>query len=157
MFLLPMYLNLYCLLWESFCFTGVAFFSVIFLFSCGLITSVSITLLFFDSWIINEFKILSLFLSCSLTNDICYSSCFINLSNISFVEFTFTCSLGLCLTQGWKNSFFKLLTSVKTELFIFQNSPNNCSFMFPIPSIKTGSQFLVSFRQRQAFLISHNI
>ena len=98
-----MYLNLYCLLflcYEKVSVLLVSHFSpVIFFLSCGLITGVSITSLFFDSWVINEFMILSLFLSCSLTNDICYSSCFINLSDISFVEFTFTCSLGLYKTM----------------------------------------------------------
>ena len=75
-----------------FYFTGVAFSSVIFrnrFLSSGLITGVCITSLFFESWFINEFMILSLFLSCSsLRNDICCSRWFINLSHISFVEFS---------------------------------------------------------------------
>ena len=91
---------------ESFCFTGVAFSSVIFFLSCGLITVVCITSLFFESWFINEFMILSLFLSCSLRNDICSSSWFINLSDISLVEFSFTCSIELCLTQDCKKIHF---------------------------------------------------
>ena len=72
---------------ESFCFTGVSFCSVIFFLSCRLITGVCITSLLFESWSINEFMILSLFLSCSLRNYICSSSWFINLSDISLVEF----------------------------------------------------------------------
>ena len=72
---------------ESFCFTGVAFCSVIFFLSYRLITGVCITSLFFESCSINEFMILSLFLSCSLRNYICSSSWFINLSDISLVDF----------------------------------------------------------------------
>ena len=53
--------------------------------------------------------IFSLFLSCSLRNYICCSRWFINLSYISFVEFKWTCSLGLCLILDSKNSFLKLL------------------------------------------------
>ena len=89
--------------------------------------------------------ILSLFLSCSLRNDICSSSCFINLSNISFVEFTFTCSPGLCLTNDCNNSFLKLLTSVKSKLFIFLRYFKICSLRFPISSIKTGFSWFSSF------------
>ena len=133
-----MYLNLYC-------FTGVAFSSVIFFLSCALITGACITSLFFESWFINEFMILSSFLSCSLRNDICSSSCYINLSDILLVEFSFICLLGLCLTHDCKNSFWKLLTSVKNERFIFLNSSKICSLRFPISSTKTGFSWLSSF------------
>ena len=89
--------------------------------------------------------ILSLFLSCSLRNDICSSSWFINFFHISLVKFSFTCSLGLCLTHDCKNSFLNLLTSVKNELFIFLNSSNICSLRFPISSIKTDFSWFLSF------------
>ena len=120
---------------ECFCFTNVAFSFVIFFLSCGLITGACITSLFFESWFVNECMILSLFLSCSLRNDICSSSWFINLYDISLVQFLFTCSLGLCLTHDCKNSFFKLLSSVKNELFILLNSSKSFSLRFPISSI----------------------
>ena len=120
---------------ESVCFTGVAISSVIFFLSCGLIAGVCVPSLFFESWFINELIILSLFLSCSLRNDICSSSWFINLYDISLVQFLFTCSLGLCLTHDCKNSFFKLLSSVKNELFILLNSSKSFSLRFPISSI----------------------
>ena len=79
MFLLPLYLNLYCLLFLCYVKVSVllvSYFLVIFrnrFLSCGLITGVCITSLFFESWFTNEFMILSLFLSCSLRNDICSS------------------------------------------------------------------------------------
>ena len=119
------------------------FSSVIFFLSCGLITGVWITSLFFENWFINEFVILSLFLSCYLRNDICSTSWFINLSDISYVKFSFTCSQGLCSTHDCKN--LKFLTSVKNELSIFLNSPNICSLRFPISSIKTGFSWFSSF------------
>ena len=102
---------------ESFCFTGVAFSSVIFFLSCGLITVVCITSLFFESWFINEFMILSLFLSYSLRNDICSSSWFINLSDISLVEFSFTCSIELCWTQDCKKFIFEVFNFCQKRTF----------------------------------------
>ena len=91
------------LLCESFCFTSVVFSSTVFrnrFLSCGLIIGVCITSLFvcyltvcllphclFEKWFINEFMILSLFPSCSLRNNICSSEWFINLSDVSLVEF----------------------------------------------------------------------
>ena len=88
---------------------------------------------------------LSMFLNCSLRNNICSSRWFINLSDISLVEFLQTCSLGLCLTHHWKNSFLKLLTSVKNKLFIFLNSSKICSQRFPTSSIKTCFSWFSSF------------
>ena len=80
MLLLPMYLKsvlfVVSVLCKSFCFTGVVFSSAVFrngFLSCGLIIGVCTTSLFFESWFINEFMILSLSLSCSLRNDICSS------------------------------------------------------------------------------------
>ena len=82
---------------------------------------------FFENWFINEFMILSLFLSCPLRNDICSSRWFINLSNISLIKFLWTCLLGLGVTYDCNNSFLKLLTSVKNELFILLNSSKICN------------------------------
>ena len=73
---------------------------------------------YFESWSINEFMILSLFLSCSLRIDIYSSSWFINLFDISLVEFSLTCLLVLCLTHDCKNSFLKLLTCQKQTFHI---------------------------------------
>ena len=113
----------------------------------------------FESWFINEFMILSLFLSCSLEKDICSSRWFINLSEISLDELCWTCSL--CLTHDCKNLFLKLLTSVKKDLFIFLNSAKIISLRFLISSIKRiysvfiiFSQFSVFFRQWLAFPVS---
>ena len=82
--------------------------------------------LFFGGWSTNHLMILSLFLSCSLRNDICSSRWFINLSDVSLVEFTWIHSPRVCLIHDWKNSFLKLLTSVKNEVLIFLNF---CSFL----------------------------
>ena len=65
--------------------------------------------------------------------------------DISFVELSWTCSLGLCLTHHCKNSFLKLLISVKNELFIFLNSSKICSLRFPISSIKMSFSWFLSF------------
>ena len=91
------YLSLYCLLFLCYVEVSVllvSHFLLLFLgfrnrfLSCGLTTGVCLTSLFFESWFINEFMILPLFLSYSLRNDICCSRWFMNLSDISFVEFS---------------------------------------------------------------------
>ena len=79
---------------------------------------------------------LSLFLSCFLWNNICCCRWFINLSSILLIEFPWTYSLGLVLTHDCKNSFLKLLTSVKVKLFIFLNFSKICNLRFSISSIK---------------------
>ena len=134
---------------ESFCFTVVVFSSAILGTGSYLVVviliGVYITSLCFESWLIDEFMILPLFLICSLRNNICSSRWFINLSDISLVEFPWTCSLGLCLTHDCKNSFLKLLTSVKNDFSIFLNSSKICNLRFPISSIKTGFSWFSSF------------
>ena len=77
------------LLCESFCFTGRVFSSILrnSFFSCRLTVVFCVVSLFFESWSVNELMILSLFLSCSLRNDICSSRWFINLSDVLLVEF----------------------------------------------------------------------
>ena len=76
---------------ESFCFTVFVFSSAILGTGSYLVVliliGVYITSLCFESWLIDEFMILSLFLICSLRNDICSSRWFTNLSDISLVEF----------------------------------------------------------------------
>ena len=79
---------------------------------------------------------LSLFLSCFLRNNICCCRWFINFSGILLIEFPWIYSLGLVLTHDCKNSFLKLLTSVKVKLFIFLNFSKICNVRFSISSIK---------------------
>ena len=94
---------------ESFCFTGVMFSSVVFrnrFLTCGLIMFLHY-LTVFESWFINKFMMISLFLSWSLRSDICSSTWFINVSQISLFKFLWTCSLGLCLAHDCKKLIFK--------------------------------------------------
>ena len=166
MFLLPIFLNLYCfcVMWKFllyWCRIFFCYFSLILCISNWCLYYVTVLRVGF----INRFMILYLFLCCFFRNNICSSSWFLSLSHISFVELMFTCSLGLCLTHDCKNSCLKLLTSVKNEPFTFLNSSKIFSLRFPISSFKMDFSLFSSFslnfwfffREWQAFPISQNI